>query len=99
MDGSDLGMASLTGSIAVRYADETLMSAGGGGTGSALTFAYTIDADNLLEITAHEVYLPKPKRSINGPGGIEVSYDFQGAKNASAGKMLTATLKNTIGSY
>ena len=91
IDGVDLGMATLTGSIAVRYTDETLMNVASGGTGVALTFTYEIDAENLLEITAHEVYLPKPKRTIEGPGGIEVSYDFQGAKNTTAGKMLTVT--------
>ena len=52
-----------------------------------------------LQIIAHEVYLPKPKRSINGPGGIEASYDFQGAKDASLGKMLTITLTNDVEDY
>ena len=93
----DLGMASLRGSITVRYAHETAVASGG--TRVALTLAYTIDADNLLEITAHEVYLQKPKSRIDSPSGIEVSYDFQGAKDTTVGHMLTATLKNTIGSY
>ena len=43
--------------------------------------------------------LPKPKRSIDGPGGIECSYDFQGAKEQELGKMMTVTLVNDVESY
>jgi hypothetical protein len=36
---------------------------------------------------------------LSGPGGIEASYDFQGAKDATLGKMLTITLINDVESY
>ena len=66
------------------------------GTPIDLELAYTIDTDKQLRITAHEVYLPKPKRSISGPGGIEASYDFQGAREQTLGRMLTITLVNDL---
>ena len=75
------------------------MSVARSGNPIDLELAYAIDDKNSLCITAHEVYLPKPKRSINGPGGIEASYDFQGAKNAKLGKMLTMTLNNNVKDY
>lgn len=99
VEGIDPGMSSLSGSISVRYGDNTLMDLARSGTPIDIELAYTIDADRKLQITAHEVYLPKPKRSINGPGGIEASYDFQGAKDASLGKMLTITLTNDVEDY
>lgn len=99
LDGVDPGVAALTGSLAVRYADTTLMSAARAGTPIDLELSYTLDASNRLVIDCHEVYLPKPKRSVSGPGGIEASYDFQGAKDAVVGNMVEVTLINDVASY
>lgn len=99
IDGADPGVAALSGSISVRYADTALMDAARAGTPVDLEFAYTIDADHKLVIECHEVFLPKPKRSVGGPGGIEASYDFQGAKDAVIGNMVTVTLTNDVASY
>jgi hypothetical protein len=99
IEGVDPGVAALTGDITVRYADTNLTDAARAGTPIDLELAYTIDADNRLVLTAHEVYLPKPKRKINGPGGVEMTYDFQGAKNAARGVMFTATLVNDVEEY
>ena len=99
IDGVDPGVASLSGTIDVRYADTTLMDAARSGTPIDLEFAYKIDGDRSLVLTCHRVFLPKPKRSISGPGGIEASYDYQGSKDPALGKMLTATLTNDVETY
>jgi hypothetical protein len=99
LDGVDPGIAALTGSVAVRYADNTLIDLASAGTAVDLEFSYTIDANNKLIILCHEVYLPKPKLGIQGPGGVEASYDFQGAKNTAANAMVTVTLVNDVASY
>jgi hypothetical protein len=99
IDGVDPGVASLNGSISVRYADTALMDAARSATPIDLELSYTIDANRKLVITCHEVYLPKPKRSVNGPGGVEASYDFQGAKDVAEGCMVTITLTNDVSSY
>ena len=99
IDGVDPGVAALTGNIAVRYSDDTLMNTARSGVPMDLELAYKIDTDRQLIIECHEVYLPKPKRSISGPNGIEASYDFQGAKDATLGNMVTITLVNDVGSY
>jgi len=99
LDGVDPGIAALTGSVAVRYADNTLIDLASAGTAVDLEFSYTIDANNKLIILCHEVYLPKPKIGIQGPGGVEASYDFQGARNTAANAMVTVTLVNDVASY
>jgi hypothetical protein len=53
-------------------------------------------AQSKLVLTAHEVYLPKPKLAVEGPGGVQASFDFRGAKNTAAGRMLTVTLTNDL---
>jgi hypothetical protein len=92
----DPTIAALTGRIDVRFADTTLVDLAAGGTPVDLEFAYTLSALAKLVLTAHEVYLPKPKLAVEGPGGVQASFDFRGAKNDVAGRMLTVTLTNDL---
>jgi len=95
IDGADPTVASLSGRIDVRFADTTLIDAASSGTPVDLEFGYTVGTSSVM-FTAHEVYLPKPKLAVEGPGGIQASFDFQGAKNEAAGRMLTVTLVNDL---
>jgi SpoVK/Ycf46/Vps4 family AAA+-type ATPase len=81
IEGADPTIAALTGRIDVRFADTTLIDLAAGGTPVDLEFAYTLSAQAKLVLTAHEVYLPKPKLAVEGPGGVQASFDFRGAKN------------------
>ncbi len=99
IDGADPTIAALTGNIEVRFADTTLIDAATDNTPLELAFAYTIDADKSLTFTAHEVYLPKPKLAISGPGGVQATFDWQAAKATAPARMLTVVLKNDVASY
>lgn len=99
VEAIDLGVSSLSGSISVRYGDNALMDKARAGTPVDLELGYQISDTQKLVITCHEVYLPKPKRSVNGPGGVECSYDFQGAKEPTLGKMITVSLVNDVEAY
>jgi len=79
----------------VRFADTMLIDLAAGGTPVDLEFAYTLSAQAKLVVTAHELYLPNPS-SVEGPGGVQASFDFRGAKNTVAGRMLTITLTNDL---
>lgn len=96
IDGADPTIAALTGSITVRFADTTLIDLASSGTPIDLEFVYTLAPGLSLTVTAHEVYLPKPKPPVNGAGGIEASFDFRAAKNESAGCMVTVKLLNDL---
>lgn len=99
IEGADPTVAALTGNIDVRFADTALIDASTDNTPIELEFAYTIDADNALIFTAHEVYLPKPKLAISGPGGVQAGFDWQAAKATSPARMLTVVLKNDVETY
>jgi hypothetical protein len=96
IEGADPTIAALTGRTDVRFADPTLIELAADGTPVDLEFAYTLSAQAKLVLTAHEVYLPKPKLAVEGPGGVQASFDFRGAKNDGAGRMLTVTLTNDL---
>ncbi len=96
IDGADPTIAALTGTIEVRFADTVLVDKASSGTPVDLEFSYTLSAGLILRVLAHEVYLPKPKLSVDGPGGVQASFDFQGAFNTAEGKMLTVQLINDL---
>ena len=99
VEAIDLGVASLSGSISARYGDNVLLDKARDGTPVDIELGYQLTDTMKLVIECHEVYLPKPKRSIDGPNGIECSYDFQGAKSEELGHMMTIKLINDVESY
>jgi hypothetical protein len=57
-------------------------------------FSYAIDANRSLTFTLHEVYLALAKTPVEGPGGVEVTFEFRAAYNAAATRMMSAVLRN-----
>lgn len=96
IEGADPTNAALTGKFEVRFADTALVDKATSGTPIDLEFAYTISATASVKFICHEVYLPKPKLPIDGAGGIVAAFDFKGAKNSVAGRMLTVKLNNDL---
>jgi hypothetical protein len=94
IEGVDPGIARATGQITARFADTTLLSQAQNGTAAEFAFAYTVDANRSLTFTLHEVYLALAKTPIEGPAGVEASFEFRAAFNATATRMMTTVLKN-----
>jgi hypothetical protein len=99
IDGADPSIAALTGQIEVRFADSTLVQQAIAGTPCALEFAYALPSGQSLTLTAHAVYLPRPRIEISGPAGVQASFDWQAARDPVTGRMATVTLTNDIESY
>ncbi|SDX90385.1 hypothetical protein SAMN05444336_112119 [Albimonas donghaensis] len=97
--GADPSVAALTGRIDARFADETLLDQALAGEACELEFAYALADGSSFTLTAHAVYLPRPRVSIEGPQGVQVSFDWQAALAASPARMATATLINEVASY
>ncbi len=99
IDGADPSIAALTGRIDVRFADTTLMDQALNGTAAELEFSWTQSPTQSLTITAHAVYLPRPRVEIQGPQGIQASFDWQAAYDSAAGQMCTVVLNNQVAGY
>jgi len=99
IDGADETMATLTGSLTMRFADTTLITQAIAGDPCSLAFTYSLGANASFVFTAHAIYLNRPRIGVQGPGGIDVQFDWQAAKSASPARMCTAVLTNTVASY
>ncbi|WP_424931893.1 phage tail tube protein [Amaricoccus macauensis] len=99
IDGADPSIAALTGSIEVRFADDTLVSQAINGEACEMEFAYVLPSGESFTFTVHAVYLPRPRVEISGPQGVQATFDWQAARDSALGHMCTATLINDIEVY
>jgi len=99
IDGADPSIAALTGRIEVRFADQVLVDQAINGDPCELSFAYSLPSGESLTLTAHAVYLPRPRIEIAGPQGIQATFDWQAARDTSLGRMCTVTLVNDVEAY
>ena len=99
IDGADPGMARLMGRMDVRFADTTLLQQAIDGEAAALTFGWALPSGESLTIAAHAVYLPRPRREISGPAGVQASFEWHAALDPNEGRMCTVTLINDRNTY
>jgi hypothetical protein len=94
VEGVDPGIARATGQITLRFESIDLLAQAQIGAPAEFAFAFTIDEHRSLTFTLHQVYLALAKTPIEGPAGVEASFEFRAAFNAAATRMMTAVLKN-----
>ena len=99
IDGADPSLATLTGTVEVRFASTALLDQAVSGDPCALEFEYGVAGGPSLVLTAHAVYLPRAKVALDGPGGVQTSFAWQAALDSAAGRMATAVLINDQSGY
>lgn len=103
IEGVDPTIIAATGSIEVRFADTTLIDDAISNTPIELELGYRLgglEGNNFNLIwTFHEVYLPRPRIPISGPGGVQTSFNWQAVFDEALEKSVTVTLKNDVASY
>ncbi|HXF88310.1 MAG TPA: phage tail tube protein [Xanthobacteraceae bacterium] len=99
IEDAEPAMVAANGNVVVRFADTTLLDQAVNGTACELSFGWQVDVDRSLLFTLHEVYLPRPKLSISGPGGIQATFAFQAAKDPALNRTMTAVLVNDVSAY
>ena len=99
-EGIDATRCKLSGNLVARFGDTILLDYAAGQTAVPLAYVFT-QGTSSLTLTARAAYLPKAKRSLSGPGGVEATYAWQGAKSSagSNNEMLQVVLVNDVVSY
>ncbi len=99
IEDADPANVAVHGNIVVRFADTVLLDQAVNGSASELSFGWKIASDKQLHFVMHEVYLPKPKMPVQGPGGIQATFAYQAAKDPALQKTMTAVLVNDVTAY
>ncbi|ESQ82393.1 hypothetical protein AEAC466_17370 [Asticcacaulis sp. AC466] len=88
------GVWSFAGNITSRFADTILFDQATSNQPCALSFGWQINTSKSLVVTASRIFVPRPKKPITGPRGIQMTFAFQ----TGAGT-LTFELTNDVPSY
>ena len=99
IEDADPGTVAFTGNIVTRFKDTTLLDQATAQEPCEISFGHAISASKSLLVTAHSVYLPKAKRPITGPKGVQTTFAFQSAKDPTTGISVTVELTNDVASY
>lgn len=99
IQAADPTFASAQGQLSVRFDGQTLVSEASDGDPVALEYGFSMVEGWELRLELFRVFLPKPKYSVSGPGGVEASFDWRAAFDGTAGTMLRASLLNDVTSY
>lgn len=92
--GVDEGTPSFTGTLNIRYASTEFRQQAENGEACELSYAWAIPATTFaLRVTVDEVYLPKAKNAVTGPGAVQADYNWQGAGR------VTVVLDNDVAAY
>lgn len=93
----DAGMPAATGQVRLRFANHVLLNKAIGGDPVRLTHTWTGPGASYFAVEFPRVFLPRPKRTIDGPGGVMASFDWQGASQGSP--LVVAALRCSVPSY
>lgn len=97
IDGADPGEFTGTPRFTVRYKDLLMYNLAMARATISPGFRWSRGAHS-LEIRYNAVKIPKPAKPINGPGGIQQTYEGQAFRDAS-GVSMVVTLVNDVASY
>jgi len=97
IDGADPATAMAGGNLVMRFADHALLDAATAGAPVSVSRGWTKGAHSLL-IETPRLFLPRFKRTIEGPAGIQVTANPIASKPSDA-PMVTITLTNDVEEY
>lgn len=99
IEDADPALVAVTGSIAVRFADTVLLNRAQSALATDIEFSWTLPSGFSLTFDVPSVYLPRAKQPITGPGGVQATFAWEAAKDATAGYSCAAILVNDMMGY
>lgn len=93
------GVREIGGQIVTRFGSTELFDLAQNGTPVDINLGWLISSAKRLDITLHQIDLPKPQKEVNNDQGIQATFDYQASKSLTVGRAVTATLVNDVSSY
>ena len=94
--GVDPGKAMTSGSLTARGPRGTLFAKSRAKLPAGVSFGWVQDGGSLT-FALPRIFLPRPKRPVTGPKGLQATFNYQAS--GASGAQLTATLVNDVASY
>lgn len=85
--------------LTCRFADSVLLDQATNKEPCKLSFGWKIDDSNSFTVIAARVFIPKPKKPITGPKGIQMTFAGQASLDPDTGDGVTFELVNDVAGY
>ena len=99
IDGADPTIATVKGSMTLRFDGTTLVAEAMSGDPVSLEYGFSGGPGQGISFLLPRVFIPKPKYKIDGPGGVESVVEWQGAYDQTTDTMMLVTLTNDVAAY
>lgn len=99
IDGADPTIATCGGDITVRFDNSTLEDVAATGGPIAMTYGMSTHTGWSLVFDIFSAVMSRPRRPIEGPGGVQATYAWVGQYDDTAATMLRVRLLNDVSSY
>ena len=97
--GVEAGKESAGLEFVARFQDNSLFDLATNNTPVEIVLEWTLSATKRIVFTLHYVLLPKPKLPIEGPAGIQSTFQAQAALHPTVQRTMTVRLINDVASY
>ncbi len=102
IEGIDLGMMEVSGTVTLRFettTPETILADADSYTPVVLAMGWQIGTTQSLTIDINRAWFERPKTNVKGPGGVSMTFPFQGSHDTNTGYLVQAVLKNQQAQY
>jgi len=89
----------VTAAMTLTFRDASTYDAFAAGSTDAYVFTWTIDANNILEITIPKLNIDSWSAPVNGPGRLTIAVQATAEYDAASGYELQAVLTNDVAAY
>ena len=96
LEDIDIGQATASGTVTLRYYDDVIQAAAKAFTSSALELSWTIDANTSIAFAFPQVQFQANGPAVQGPDAITRDFNWQAGNDGTAGvNLMTVTLKTS----
>lgn len=99
IEAADPTIATATGQITLRFDGDTLLQEAQDGDPITLQYGFSMPQGWYVTYDLYRVFLPKPKYTISGPGGVQAVFDWRAAYDADEATLLKVRVLNDFASY
>lgn len=89
----------VNGELTARFDGASVIDIAESNEPTAVEYGFTTPTGWSCKLEVARAFLSRPKENVAGPGGIDMSYQWEGSKDSGVGAALRATMINDVAEY
>lgn len=89
----------VNGELTARFDGSSVISIAESNEPTSIEYGFTTPTGWSMKLEVPRAFLSRPKENVTGPGGIDMTYQWEGAKDAVVTAAMRATMINDVAEY